>query len=115
MVAVGCIQAQKCHTNQCPAEVATTDPKRMRALVVDEKTWRAMSFIVTMRAGLASLAAAAGLASPTQFERRHAVYRDALGCVIAADALFPLPVAGESDGAHIERAVRAALHVRGAA
>jgi glutamate synthase (ferredoxin) len=105
MVAVGCIQAQKCHTNQCPAGVATTDPKRMRALVVEEKRWRAMNFVITTRAGLASLAAAAGLASPTQFERRHAVYRDALGRVHAADALFPLPSRGAADDERIERAV----------
>ena len=28
MMAVGCIQAQKCHTNHCPAGVATQDPRR---------------------------------------------------------------------------------------
>jgi hypothetical protein len=74
-----------------------------------------MNFVVTMRAGLASLAAAAGIASPTEFERKHAVYRDALGRVIGADALFPSPVAGEDDAARVERAVRDALRVRGAA
>jgi glutamate synthase (ferredoxin) len=91
MIAVGCIQAQKCHTNQCPAGVATTDPERMRALVVDEKKWRAMNFVITLRAGLASLAAAAGLSSPTRFERRHAVYRDAEGRVHSGDVLHPHP------------------------
>jgi glutamate synthase (ferredoxin) len=93
MIAVGCIQAQKCHTNQCPAGVATTDPERMRALVVDEKRWRAMNFVIAMRAGLASLAAAAGLASPTEFERSHAVYRDAEGRVASAAQLHPYPLA----------------------
>ncbi len=109
MISVGCIQAQKCHTNQCPAGVATTDPKRMRALAVEEKRWRAMNFVITMRAGLTSLAAAAGLASPTLFERRHAVYRDALGRVLGADALFPLPRAGESESARVERAASEAI------
>jgi glutamate synthase (ferredoxin) len=109
MISVGCIQAQKCHTNQCPAGVATTDPKRMRALAVEEKRWRAMNYVITMRAGLASLAAAAGLEAPTQFERRHAVYRDALGRAIGADELFPLP---ETTA---ERAERAAVNaLRGA-
>jgi glutamate synthase (ferredoxin) len=91
MISVGCIQAQKCHTNQCPTGVATTDPKRMQGLVVEEKKWRAMNFVIAMRAGLSSLAAAAGLASPTLFARRHAVYRDAFGRVQAADELFPVP------------------------
>ena len=114
MIAVGCIQAQKCHTNQCPAGVATTDPKRMSALVVEEKRYRAMNFLITMRAGLASLAAAAGLASPTQFERKHAVYRDALGRVIGADALFPYPEPGEAGSVHAARAAADALRAQAA-
>ena len=40
MMAVGCIQAQTCHTNTCPVGVATQDPKRMRALDVPDKTER---------------------------------------------------------------------------
>ena len=37
MMAVGCIQSQRCHTNTCPVGVATQDPKRMRALVVEDE------------------------------------------------------------------------------
>lgn len=91
MITVGCIQAMKCHSNQCPVGVATTDPDRMKALVVDEKKWRAMNFVIAMRAGMSSLAAAAGLESPTLFDRSHAVYRDAVGRTHAASELFPLP------------------------
>ena len=40
MMAVGCIQAQTCHTNTCPVGVATQDPKRMRALYVPDKAER---------------------------------------------------------------------------
>lgn len=40
MMAVGCIQAQLCHTNTCPVGVATQDPKRMRALYVPDKADR---------------------------------------------------------------------------
>ena len=40
MMAVGCIQAQRCHTNRCPVGVTTQDPKRARALVVPEKSDR---------------------------------------------------------------------------
>ena len=31
MMAVGCIQSQRCHTNNCPVGVATQDPKGPRA------------------------------------------------------------------------------------
>jgi glutamate synthase domain-containing protein 2 len=40
MFAVGCIQAQKCHTNRCPVGVATQDPRRSRALDVADKAER---------------------------------------------------------------------------
>lgn len=37
MFAVGCIQAQSCHTNQCPVGVATQDKDRQKALHVPTK------------------------------------------------------------------------------
>jgi glutamate synthase domain-containing protein 2 len=40
MMAVGCIQSQRCHTNQCPVGVATQDPRRARALDVADKSER---------------------------------------------------------------------------
>lgn len=91
MISVGCIQAQRCHTNTCPVGVATTDEDLMRALVIEEKQWRVLNYVVTLRAGLSSLAAAAGLVSPTLFERHHAVYRDQYGRTVGADELFPVP------------------------
>jgi glutamate synthase domain-containing protein 2 len=44
MMAVGCVQAQTCHTNTCPVGVATQDPKRMRALDVPGKTERVFHY-----------------------------------------------------------------------
>jgi glutamate synthase domain-containing protein 2 len=44
MMAVGCIQAQRCHTNTCPVGVATQDRRRARALYVPDKTERAFRY-----------------------------------------------------------------------
>lgn len=44
MFAVGCIQAQTCHTNTCPVGVATQDPQRARALVVTDKKERVFQY-----------------------------------------------------------------------
>ncbi|MGH3624070.1 MAG: FMN-binding glutamate synthase family protein [Sciscionella sp.] len=44
MFAVGCIQAQRCHTNRCPVGVATQDPRRARALDVGDKSQRVRRF-----------------------------------------------------------------------
>ena len=37
MISVGCIMSQQCHLNTCPVGVATTDPKKEKALIVEEK------------------------------------------------------------------------------
>ena len=76
MIAVGCIGAQKCHSNECPVGVATTNPKLQKALVIDEKRYRVTNYITTLREELFLLAAAAGLTSPRQFNEKHIVYMD---------------------------------------
>ncbi|WP_432353300.1 FMN-binding glutamate synthase family protein [Sporosarcina sp. A2] len=81
MISVGCIMAQRCHTNECPTGVATTDPHLQRGLVVEEKKYRVTNYILTMREGLFRIAAAAGLDSPTKLERHHILYKDERGRV----------------------------------
>ncbi|VAX24051.1 Ferredoxin-dependent glutamate synthase [hydrothermal vent metagenome] len=76
MIAIGCIMAHKCHTNECPVGVATTDKVMERALYVDEKKYRVMNYIITLRAGLFHLAAACGLNSPTELSRSNVVFKD---------------------------------------
>ena len=91
MISVGCIGAQKCHTNTCPVGVATTDPGHQKALVTDEKQWRVLNYVITLRNGLNSLAAASGLTNYTQFNRSHIVYKDGYGKVSLLSELFPYP------------------------
>ncbi len=81
MFSVGCIQAEVCHTNQCPVGVATTDPKKQKALIVEEKFYRTCNYVISLREGLFNLAAAVGIDSPTKFQQHHVVYRDAEGRV----------------------------------
>ena len=85
MISVGCIMAHRCHTNDCPAGVATTDKKLQQGLVVDEKKYRVTNYILTMREGLFRVAAAAGLDSPTKLERHHVVYKDERGRVFPVE------------------------------
>ncbi|MGV9701432.1 FMN-binding glutamate synthase family protein [Streptomyces sp. NPDC003483] len=40
LFALGCRQAQRCHTNTCPSGVATQDPRRARVLDVADKSVR---------------------------------------------------------------------------
>lgn len=91
MITVGCIQARKCHANTCPVGVATTNPRLMKALVVSEKEYRVLNYMTTLRAGLAGLTSAAGLRSPTEFRREHAIHRSATDRPRSAADLFPYP------------------------
>lgn len=91
MITLGCIMAEKCHSNECPVGVATTDPAMQRALFVEEKMYRVVNYLVTVRAGLFSTAAACGLTSPTQFTRSHVVFKDADYTVRGCADLFPRP------------------------
>lgn len=77
MIAVGCIGAEKCHSNDCPVGVATTDTKLQQALVIEEKRYRVTNYMITLREELFTLAAAAGLNSPREFNGKTAVYVDA--------------------------------------
>jgi glutamate synthase domain-containing protein 2 len=88
MISVGCIMAQVCHSNTCPAGVATTDKKLQDGLVVEEKMYRVANYIISLREGLYNLAAAAGIDSPTQFERKHIVHKDELGRVSPVEDLI---------------------------
>ncbi|MBX7020404.1 FMN-binding glutamate synthase family protein, partial [Providencia rettgeri] len=71
MFAVGCIQAQACHTDKCPTGVATQDPQRQKALVVDDKSLRVASFHGNTLKALAELLGAAGLEHPDQLRPHH--------------------------------------------
>lgn len=85
MISVGCIMAQTCHSNTCPVGVATTDPNREKALVIEEKMYRVSNYVVSTREGLFNLAAAAGLASPTEFSIKHLMFRAADGQLFSGE------------------------------
>jgi hypothetical protein len=74
-MAVGCIQSQRCHTNQCPVGVATQDPKRSRALDIPDKTERVRRYQHAAVAEAQRLIASMGLSSPDQVGPHHLVRR----------------------------------------
>jgi glutamate synthase domain-containing protein 2 len=75
MMAVGCLQTQRCNTNQCPVGVATQDPKRSRALNVPDKTERVYRYQHAAVAEATRLIASMGLHSPADVTPHHLVRR----------------------------------------
>ncbi|OHO35459.1 glutamate synthase [Corynebacterium sp. HMSC034E11] len=64
MMAVGCIQAQRCHTGECPTGVATQDPRRNRAVVVKDKSQAVYNYHKTTVNTAVRLMASMGVTDP---------------------------------------------------
>jgi glutamate synthase domain-containing protein 2 len=77
MFALGCIQAQHCHTGQCPTGVTTQDPLRQQSLVVPDKAERVFNFHQMTLEALRELIQAAGLQHPNELTAHHIVRRSA--------------------------------------
>jgi glutamate synthase domain-containing protein 2 len=75
MFALGCIQAQNCHTGKCPTGVTTQDPLRQQALVVPDKAERVWMFHQSTLEALKELVQAAGLQHPNDLTAHHIVRR----------------------------------------
>jgi glutamate synthase domain-containing protein 2 len=67
MLSIGCIQAEKCHTDHCPAGVATQNWWLQKGLNPTDKSVRAGKFIQGLRKELLSLAHSCGYEHPAQF------------------------------------------------
>ena len=66
MMAIGCIQAQICHTGKCPTGVATQDKWLMRGLDPTDKSARLANYITTLRKEVLQLCRACGVEHPSQ-------------------------------------------------
>jgi glutamate synthase domain-containing protein 2 len=64
MLAVGCIQAMRCHTGSCPTGVATHNRWLMRGLDPGLKSARAANYLVALRSELLRLGRACGAPHP---------------------------------------------------
>ncbi len=88
MMAVGCIQAQACHTNKCPVGVATQDPGRQRALNVPDKSERTFQFHRQTMETLSEIVAAAGLNHADELRPRHVCLRTSRTESLSYDEAF---------------------------
>jgi glutamate synthase domain-containing protein 2 len=75
MFALGCIQAQHCHTGNCPTGVTTQDPHRQMALHVHTKADRVYNFHQETLKALRDMVQAAGLSHPGAITAHHIVRR----------------------------------------
>ncbi|HUP51748.1 MAG TPA: FMN-binding glutamate synthase family protein [Longimicrobiales bacterium] len=71
MMAVGCIQAQRCHTGRCPTGVATQNRWLVRGLDPTDKAARLANYVITLRKELTRLSHACGVDHPGLLSAQH--------------------------------------------
>ncbi len=67
MLAIGCIQAQKCHTGNCPAGVTTHQAALQRGLLPEHQARRFERYLKSFRNELHALTHACGYQHPAEF------------------------------------------------
>lgn len=89
MFALGCIQALKCNTNECPVGVATQRPSLVRGLDVPDKADRVASFHRRTIASVLDLCGAAGIDSPGLLRPAHLFRRISPSEVRSLARIYP--------------------------
>ncbi|MFN8151456.1 MAG: glutamate synthase-related protein [Solirubrobacterales bacterium] len=71
MMAIGCIQAQRCHTGRCPTGVATQNKWLMRGLDPDINSHRAANYLLALRSEILALSRSCGVPHPALVTADH--------------------------------------------
>ena len=71
LLAIGCIQAQRCHTNHCPTGITTQHPWLIRGLDATLKASRLANYVVALRKDVLSLSHACGVPHPALVTADH--------------------------------------------
>lgn len=71
MFALGCIQALKCDTNECPTGITTHDPNLTRGLVIKDKAERVANFQAETIKAAMELLAGMGMDDFAKLNRTH--------------------------------------------
>ena len=91
MFSLGCIQALQCHTNRCPAGVATQNRWLQAGLDPADKSVKVRNYSLALERGLQMIVHSCGLQHPSQLRRHHAVMRVAPGVTRRLDEVLPYP------------------------
>ena len=75
MMAIGCIQALRCNSNDCPTGVATQNPQLVKGLDVNFKANRTAAYHAATMHGVAEMLGSMGLHSTTELRPWHRMRR----------------------------------------
>lgn len=95
MFALGCIQALKCNTNECPTGVATQNLNLVEGLDVIDKGRRVANYQRKTVESVMELLSSAGLNHPRDLTPRHLYRRVGPGIIKTYDEIYPRVQVGE--------------------
>ncbi|MBQ0768060.1 MAG: FMN-binding glutamate synthase family protein [Bizionia sp.] len=94
MLALGCIQALLCNTNECPTGITTQDPKLTVGLVPADKKIRVASYHEKTVKNFVELLGATGVDESKYLSRSHIYRRISFNDMITYEELFPSIIPG---------------------
>ncbi|UII27672.1 FMN-binding glutamate synthase family protein [Fulvivirga maritima] len=89
MLALGCIQALKCDTNNCPTGVTSNKPHLRKGLVVSEKWKRVKNYHQETLKDFIELLSASGNSSIEQLNRTHIYKRTFNNNLLSFEEIYP--------------------------
>lgn len=76
MLALGCIQSLKCHTNHCPTGIATNSPWRTHGINIPEKATRIHHYLSGFHSDMLTITRALGHSDPRDINPKDLRYLD---------------------------------------
>ncbi|MDE0092379.1 MAG: glutamate synthase-related protein, partial [Oligoflexia bacterium] len=73
LLALGCIQALRCHTNNCPTGITTHNPQLMKGLDIEKKSERVKNYALHILKYNYELLGALGLKSFSELKPEHVI------------------------------------------
>lgn len=94
LLALGCIQALRCHNNTCPTGITTHNPRLMRGLDPQHKSVRVANYVKTLEHEVGMLCHSCGVHEPRELTRQHVRIVSENGTSVSVEEIYPTRVRG---------------------
>lgn len=88
LFSLGCIQALRCHNNECPTGITTHNPRKVKGLDVKSKALRVANYVRRVNYEIGVISHSCGVQEPRELTRSHARVVTGLRSVSLAE-LYP--------------------------
>ncbi len=89
LFALGCIQAMRCHTNNCPTGITTHNQFLMRGLDPTDKAVRVGHYVKNLEYEVGEICHSCGVHEPRELTRAHLRMVSAYGTSVSFSELYP--------------------------